>query len=159
MTEQPVAGRKPLFRRAWFWVALVVLVPALVLGGMYLAAMFAWDGFGSAPETVDCEEAMYSAGVEAVPADMGVVECDVIGIWDTSMAIHFVGPQEDVDAWLRSEFPETELGQDPCDDADYEECAHVDPDSADAPESGWSVELRAIHSSDDTVSLSVLASR
>jgi hypothetical protein len=158
--RQPMVERKPLFRRGWFWGVLVLLVlPALVFGGMYVATRIAFDGFGSSPETVDCADAMRSTGVESLPEDMGVVECEVGGIWDTYMTIHFVGPQEDVDAWLRSEFPNTELGQDPCADADYEECARVDPGGPDAPESGWRVELRAIEQSVETLSLTVKASR
>ena len=167
MTGQPMTGRipterKPLYRRVWFWIVLGVLaLPVLGFGAMVVWFAMSDDPFDAEPEAIGCAEAMRSAGFETLPVPTGSdgassgAACAAGGFQDPFVTINFVAPQDDVDAWLRAELPETELEAEPCVDADA--CLQVSYGEPDAPESGWNLDVSTTDQGDGTVAVAVMA--
>ena len=160
MNEQSVYGRplterRPLHRRAWFWVVLgVVALPLLAFGAVVVLFLTSDDPFGAEPDVIDCAEALGAAGLETLPA-VAEPECAEGGFQDPFVTIDFVAPQADVDAWLRSELPGTELQDEGCVDVDG--CLQVSYGEPDAPESGWTLDIDTVDRADGTVAVAVAA--
>ncbi|WP_108495068.1 hypothetical protein [Promicromonospora sp. AC04] len=169
MIEHPMAGqipveRKPLYRRVWFWIVLGVLVlPVLGFGAMVVWFLTTGGWSAPEPESVDCAEAMRSAGFETLPVPTGTgtdgtgsgATCAGGGFQDPFVTINFVAPQDDVDAWLRAELPETELQAEPCVDVDA--CLQVSYGEPDAPESGWNLDVSTTDQGDGKVAVAIMA--
>ena len=152
---RPVTGRKPPYARALLWIMLgVVALPALAFGVIVVWLAASDDPFGGSSEAVDCAAALESAGFEALPA-AAEPECTEGGFQDPFVTIDFVAPQADVDAWLRSELPGTELRDEGCVDVDG--CLQIGYGEPDAPESGWSVDLGTVDRGDGTVAVAIMA--
>lgn len=150
------APRKSLFRRPWFWLVVAVgALPVLAVGA--LTVWFLADGpLGPDDETVDCAAAARDAGFETLPVNVNTgATCTAGGFQDPFVTIDFVAPRADVDAWLRSELPGTELQPEPCVDAD--ECVQVGPGDPDAPESGWYLDLATVRQDDGDVTVRIMA--
>lgn len=156
--------RKPLYRRVWFWIVLGVLVlPVLGFGAMVVWFLTTGGWSAPEPESVDCAEVMRSAGFETLPVPTGTgtdgtgsgATCAGGGFQDPFVTINFVAPQDDVDAWLRAELPETELQAEPCVDVDA--CLQVSYGEPDAPESGWNLDVSTTDQGDGKVAVAIMA--
>jgi hypothetical protein len=152
--ERSVTARgKRLLRRPWFWLVLVVLVLPVLAGGVLIVWFLADDPLGPESESIDCAVAARDAGFETLP--VAGATCAAGGFQDPFVTIDFVAPRTDVDAWLRSELPGTELRPEPCVDTD--ECVQVGPGDPDAPESGWYLDLGIVEQDGGNVAVRIMA--
>lgn len=159
MNEQSVYGRpvtdhKPLRRGVWFWIVLGVLaLPVLAISAVVVWFVASDDPFDTSPDAIDCAEALVAADLETLPQGAEPA-CAEGGFQDPYLTIDFVAHEADVDVWLRSELPATELEHgDACFESDG--CLQVSYGEPDAPESGWTLDIKTVDQSDGMVAVTV----
>ncbi|MEU4360476.1 hypothetical protein [Promicromonospora sp. NPDC023987] len=151
---QPLVERRPLYRTVWLWVVLAVVLAMLTFGTVVVLFLTTDDPFGAEPDVIDCAKALADAGLETLPA-AAEPECAAGGFQDAFVTIDFVAPRADVDAWLRTELPGTELQDEGCVDVDG--CLQISYGEPDAPENGWTLDIETVDRADGTVAVAVAA--